>query len=84
MPNTVTISNFSFTPAMLTVTPGTEVNWINKDEEPHTVMSADGGATFKLPALDDNERFSFTFSKPGTFKYFCSIHSHMTGTIIVK
>jgi plastocyanin len=80
----VTINNFEFQPALMTVTPGTKVTWVNKDEEPHTVLSADGGATFKSPALDTDDKFSFTFDKPGTYKYFCSIHRHMVGTIVVK
>lgn len=81
---TVTIDNFAFGPATLTVAPGTKVTWDNKDEEPHTVMSADGGMTFKSPALDTDDKFSFTFDKAGTYKYFCSIHPHMVGTIVVK
>ena len=83
-PNTVTINNFAFAPATLTVAPGTKVVWNNKDDEPHTVMSADGGVTFKSPALDTDDSFTFTFDKPGTYKYFCSIHPHMVGTIEVK
>jgi|HubBroStandDraft_6_1064221.scaffolds.fasta_scaffold1187364_1 plastocyanin len=83
-PNTVTINDFAFSPMTLTVAPGTRVVWNNKDEEPHTVTSADGGATFKSPALDTDDKFSFTFDKPGTYKYFCSIHPHMVGTIVVK
>jgi plastocyanin len=82
--NTVTISNFAFAPATLAVAPGTRVVWSNKDDEPHTVMSADGGITFKSPALDTDDSFAFTFDKPGTYKYFCSIHPHMVGTIVVK
>jgi plastocyanin len=80
----VTINNFEFQPALMTVTPGTKVTWVNKDEEPHTVLSADGGTTFKSPALDTDDKFSFTFDKPGTYKYFCSLHRHMVGTIVVK
>ena len=80
----VTISNFAFAPAILSVTPGTKVTWTNKDEEPHTVTSADAGATFKSAALDTDDKFSFTFDKPGTYKYFCSVHPHMVGTIVVK
>jgi len=80
----VTISNFEFQPPLMTVAPGTKITWVNKDEEPHTVLSADGGATFKSPALDTDDKFSFTFDKPGTYKYFCSIHRHMVGTIVVK
>jgi plastocyanin len=83
-PGAVTISNFAFGPAVLTVVPGTKVTWTNSDEEPHTVMSADGGLTFKSPALDTDDKFSFTFEKPGTYKYFCSIHPHMVGTVVVK
>ena len=83
-PATVTIDNFAFGPALTMVAPGTKVTWVNKDEEPHTVMSADGGKSFKSDALDTNDKFSFTFDKPGTYKYFCSIHPHMVGTIVVK
>ena len=80
----VTIDNFAFAPALVIVAPGTKVTWTNKDEEPHTVTSADGGLTFKSPALDTDDKFTFTFDKPGTYKYFCSIHPHMVGTIVVK
>jgi plastocyanin len=83
-PSTVTIDNFAFAPAILLIAPGTKVVWDNKDEEPHTVTSADGGMMFKSPALDTDDKFSFTFGKPGTYKYFCSIHPHMVGTIVVK
>ena len=83
-PSTVTINNFAFSPTPLTVAAGTKVTWDNKDEEPHTVVSVDGGQTFKSPALDTDDKFSFTFDKPGTYKYFCSIHPHMVGTIVVK
>ncbi|HTQ34763.1 MAG TPA: cupredoxin family copper-binding protein [Stellaceae bacterium] len=83
-PGTVTIANFAFSPTPLTVAPGTKVTWTNTDEEPHTVVSADGGKSFKSAALDTNDKFSFTFDKPGTYKYFCSIHSYMAGTIVVK
>lgn len=83
-PAAVTIENFAFAPAMLTVAPGTKVTWTNKDGEPHTVMSGDGGQGFKSQALDTDDKFSFTFDKPGTYKYFCSIHPHMSGTVVVK
>ena len=83
-PAAVTIDNFAFGPALTMISPGTKVTWTNKDEEPHTVTSADGGLTFKSPALDTDDKFSFTFDKPGTYKYFCSIHPHMVGTIVVK
>src|SRR5205807_1773041 len=79
-PGQIVIDNFAFAPATLTVAAGTTVTWINRDEEPHTVMSGDQQASFKSPALDTNDKFAFTFTKPGTYKYFCTIHSHMVGT----
>jgi plastocyanin len=78
----VQIANFTFKNPMVTVKPGTTVTWTNGDDIPHTVVSKDG--LFKSKVLDSGDRFSFTFAKPGQFGYFCSIHPHMTGTIIVK
>jgi plastocyanin len=78
----VQIGNFTFNKAVLTVKPGTTVTWTNGDDIPHTVVSKDG--PFKSKVLDSGDRFSFTFAKPGQFGYFCSIHPHMTGTIVVK
>ena len=83
-PQTITIDNFAFEPALLTIAPGTEVTWVNRDEEPHTVVSVLKEQPFKSQALDTNDKFSLVFAKPGTYKYFCSVHSHMVGTIIVK
>lgn len=83
-PDSITVANFAFSPTPLTVARGTKVTWTNTDDEPHTVVSADGGKTFKSAALDTDDKFSFTFNKPGNYKYFCSIHSYMSGTIIVK
>ncbi len=81
-PDMVKIDNFSFTPQTLTVHPGTKVTWVNKDDVPHTVTSTD--KKFKSRVLDTDERFSFTFSAAGTYNYFCSVHPHMTGKIIVQ
>ncbi len=79
----ITIDNFSFAPQTLTVPAGTEVTWVNHDDIPHTVVSEDK-TTFKSRALDTDEKFSFTFSKPGTYTYFCSIHPKMTAKVIVQ
>jgi plastocyanin len=79
----ITIDNFSFAPATLTVPAGTKVTWVNHDDIPHTVVSEDK-ATFKSQALDTDEQFSFTFAKPGTYTYFCSIHPKMTAKVIVQ
>jgi len=78
----VKIDNFSFGPATLTVAVGTSVTWTNRDDIPHTVVSTDGA--FKSKVLDTDEKFSFTFSKAGTYPYFCSIHPKMTGKVIVQ
>ena len=79
----ITIDNFSFAPATLTVPAGAEVTWVNHDDIPHTVVSEDK-ATFKSRALDTDEKFSFTFAKAGTYTYFCSIHPKMTGKVVVQ
>jgi plastocyanin len=81
-PNTIEISNFSFAPAALTVPVGTTVTWVNDDDEPHTVVESN--TLFKSHALDTGDKFSFTFTTPGKFQYFCTIHAHMVGTVVVE
>ncbi len=78
----IKIDNFSFGPATLTVSVGTTVTWTNRDDIPHTVVSTDG--VFKSKVLDTDEKFSFTFSKAGTYPYFCSIHPKMTAKVTVQ
>jgi len=78
----VKIDNFSFTPNTLTVAAGTTVTWTNSDDIPHTVVSVD--KTFKSKVLDTDDKFSYTFTKPGTYSYFCSVHPKMTGKIVVQ
>jgi plastocyanin len=80
----VKIDNFSFAPATLTVAVGTTVTWTNRDDIPHTVASTEEPKAFKSKVLDTDEKFSFTFSKAGTYPYFCSVHPKMTGTVVVK
>ena len=82
-PVAIKIDNFSFSPQTTTVPAGTQVTWTNQDDIPHTVVS-DDKTTFKSHALDTDEKFSFTFTKPGTYQYFCSIHPKMTAKIVVK
>ncbi len=82
-PVAIKIDNFSFTPQTITVPAGTQVTWTNQDDIPHTVVS-DDKTTFKSHALDTDEKFSFTFTKPGTYEYFCSIHPKMTAKIVVQ
>ena len=80
----IKIDNFSFAPQTLTVPVGSTVTWTNRDDIPHTVVSTEDPKAFKSKALDTDERFSFTFSKPGTYSYFCSIHPKMTGKVAVN
>jgi plastocyanin len=77
----VKISNFTFDPPMLTIKAGTTVTWTNADDIPHLVAEKDGN--FRSGALDTDESFSHSFAMAGTVEYFCAIHPHMTGKIIV-
>jgi len=79
---TVKIDNFTFAPSTLTVKAGTNVTWRNEDDIPHTVASST--RVFKSKALDTDDSFSFTFNDAGTYEYFCSLHPHMKGTIVVE
>ncbi len=79
--NQVNIDNFSFTPPTLTVPVGTKVTWVNHDDVPHIVTNTD--KRFVSPVLDTDEKFSYTFTTPGTYNYYCSIHPKMTAKIIV-
>jgi len=81
-PNQVMVENFSFQPGTLTVKAGTTVTWVNHDDEPHTVN--ENNKTFKSGTLDTDAKFSYKFTSPGTYSYFCSLHPRMTGQIIVK
>jgi amicyanin len=81
-PVAVGIDNFTFNPQTLTVKAGATVTWTNKDDIPHTVAAVN--RQFKSKALDTDDGYSFTFTTPGTYAYFCSLHPHMTGTIVVE
>jgi plastocyanin len=78
----VKIDNFSFSPSTVTIPAGTMVRWTNRDDIPHTVVSDD--KTFKSKVLDTDQEFTYTFTKPGTYSYFCSVHPKMTGTVVVQ
>ena len=80
--NVVTIDNFTFTAPELTVAVGTTVKWVNHDDIPHSVV--DKNKAFRSKALDTEDSYSFTFASAGTFDYFCGLHPHMVGKIIVK
>jgi len=78
----IQINNFAFTPDTITVPVGAQVTWTNKDEVVHNVVSSD--KSIKSKALDTDDKFTFTFTKPGTFSYVCTIHPRMKGTVVVK
>ncbi len=77
----ITIDNFTFTPPEITVPIGSTITWVNHDDIPHTVVSGD--RAFRSKALDTDDSYSFTFAAAGDFKYFCGLHPHMTGKVIV-
>ena len=79
----VKIDNFTFAPPTLTIASGTTVKWVNRDDIPHTVVSEDKN-TFKSKALDTDDSFSYTFTKSGTYTYFCSIHPKMVAKVVVQ
>jgi plastocyanin len=78
----VQIDQYAFLPQRITVKPSTTVTWTNDDDDSHTVASS--AKLFKSKALDSGDKFSFTFTTPGTYAYFCSVHPQMTGTITVE
>jgi plastocyanin len=82
-PNAVTIDNFFFTPGTITVKTGTTVTWTNRDDIPHGIASSNN-AFKKSAALDTDESYSFTFTTPGTYQYFCYLHPKMVGSIVVE
>ena len=81
--NKIEIKDFAFNPETITVKSGEKITWVNRDEEPHTIVSVEKQFK-KSPALDTDQEFTVVASSPGTYSYFCSVHPKMTGTIIVK
>src|SRR5436853_3276003 len=80
--NRIEIKDFAFNPQAITVKSGEKITWINRDEEPHTVVSVQKQFK-KSTALDTDQQFTITAGAPGTYTYFCSVHPKMTGTIVV-
>ena len=78
----IKLDNFTFGPATLTVPVKSTVTWVNKDDIPHVISSNDG--LFKSKALDTDDKFSYTFTKAGTYAYYCTIHSKMQGKVVVE
>ncbi|HEX4184174.1 MAG TPA: cupredoxin family copper-binding protein [Caulobacteraceae bacterium] len=82
-PVTIRIDNFTFSPPVLVVPVGTTITWVNQDDVPHTAV-ADDHKSFRSKPMDTDERYAFTFTSPGEYPYFCSIHPRMTAKIVVK
>jgi plastocyanin len=80
--NEIAIKDFEFSPRILTVRAGSKVTWTNKDEEPHKVVEVN--SAFTSQPLDTDNNFTYEFDAPGTYEYFCSLHPHMTGKIVVE
>ena len=80
----ITIDNFTFSPVQITAPVGARVSWTNRDDIPHTVTDAGDPRRFKSGALDTGDSFAVTFDKPGTYSYFCSLHPHMQGSILIR
>jgi plastocyanin len=78
----ISIQSFQFVPAILTVKAGTAVTWVNRDEEPHNVVSLE--RVFRSKAIDGGEKFTVVLDKPGTYNYLCAVHPHMRGKIVVE
>jgi len=81
-PIAVKIDNFSFSPNTITIAVGGSVRWTNHDDVPHNVVADD--KSFKSKTMDTDENFTYIFTKPGTYAYFCGLHPKMTGKIVVK
>ncbi len=80
----IMIDNFTFSPQVLTVPPGTRVTWTNRDDIPHLVAGAANPKAMRSPPLDTGDSFAFTFDRAGTYRYFCALHPMMIGTVVVK
>jgi plastocyanin len=78
----VSIDNFTFNPPRLEIRAGMRVVWVNSDDVPHTVRSSEN--LFRSEALDTDDTFERVFPEPGTYEYYCGVHTHMTGTVVVK
>jgi amicyanin len=78
----VHIDNFAFSPAEITITAGETVTWVNRDDIPHNVVASN--KAFRSKVMDTDQEYSFTFTTPGTYEYFCALHPHMKGTVTVK
>jgi len=80
----VSIVNFAFSPAAITVHPGDTITWTNQDSAPHTVTTSSGPQALNSPNLSQGQSWSFTFSAVGTYSYYCAVHPDMRAQVVVK
>jgi plastocyanin len=80
----ISIDNFTFAPPVITVPAGIRIVWTNRDDIPHTVVGTEDPRALRSPPIDTDDQFAFTFAVPGTYHYFCSLHPHMQGAVIVR
>lgn len=80
----VKIGNFTYEPQTLKVKAGTQIKWVNEDDVPHTVTGSQAGSPLHSSALDTDDSYTVTVESAGTYPYFCAIHPHMVGTLIVE
>jgi amicyanin len=80
----VMVDNFTFSPAEITIAAGTRMTWTNRDDIPHTVTGRDEPRVMRSPALDTGDSYGVTFERPGTYRYFCTLHPHMQGKVVVQ
>jgi plastocyanin len=78
----IRVDNFTFEPETLTVSVNSTVTWVNKDDVPHVIASDEG--LFKSKALDTDDHYTYTFTKAGTYAYYCTVHPKMVGKIVVR
>ncbi|MFC5526222.1 cupredoxin family copper-binding protein [Rhodanobacter ginsengisoli] len=83
-PQVVEIIRMAFSPGDMTVRLGTRVTWINRDQIPHTVTSRDKGGVLSSQGLDTGDSYSYTFTRPGDYAYFCAVHPFMKGVVHVR
>jgi len=82
--HSVQIAGFAFAPQAITVTAGDSITWTNQDEAPHTVTTSSGPQTISSPSLSKGQSFTFRFTVPGTYSYYCAVHPDMRAQVVVN
>jgi amicyanin len=80
----VQMANYAFAPASITVNEGDTITWTNQDAAPHTVTTTSGPQSLNSPYLSKGQSWSYTFSVPGTYEYYCTVHPDMRARVVVR